>query len=111
MSPRCQPREWNGCPPSILEKQNWCTACMMGMIAPLPTMSSAWQPSCGLAALEDDYLGGGSRGSGKVEIKNIQVFFRKDPLQAEVSLGSFDSVNALASSLTSMTDEITRLAA
>ncbi|HOU45068.1 MAG TPA: type III-A CRISPR-associated RAMP protein Csm3 [Anaerolineaceae bacterium] len=66
----------------------------------------------GLQLLEDDYLGGGgSRGSGKVEIKNIQIFFRKDPLQAEVSLGEYDSVNALASSLTSMTDEITRLAA
>lgn len=37
----------------------------------------------GLRLLEDDYLGGlGSRGSGKVIFKNIEVTVKKDPLEA-----------------------------
>ncbi len=64
----------------------------------------------GLQLLEDDYRRRRFAGSEKWK-SNIQIFFRKDPLRAEVSLGEYDSVNALASSLTSMTDEITRLAA
>ena len=66
----------------------------------------------GFALLEDDYLGGsGSRGSGKVKIKNIQVLLRADysnaePLKLSPEKG-YASVSDLASALKNLKEKIT----
>ncbi|GAB4563609.1 MAG: type III-A CRISPR-associated RAMP protein Csm3 [Anaerolineae bacterium] len=59
----------------------------------------------GLKLLEDDYLGGqGSRGSGKVRLKNIRVELRtdKDYLQPPKLLGAYCTVQELADNLKSL---------
>jgi len=52
----------------------------------------------GLLLLEDDYLGGsGSRGSGKVVFKNIQLRGRSTKTYSEpIELGTFESIQKLA---------------
>lgn len=55
----------------------------------------------GMILLEDDYLGGlGSRGSGKIAFKNLQVLARgKEALGERQDLGRFDSVRELSEAL------------
>jgi CRISPR-associated protein Csm3 len=54
----------------------------------------------GLQLLEDDYLGGsGSRGSGKVQLSEIELFFRGKGLGDLQSLSKFPDLAALRSGL------------
>jgi CRISPR-associated protein Csm3 len=63
----------------------------------------------GLQLLEDDYLGGlGSRGSGKVRLKNIRVSVRskKDYLADPEVIGEPTDLGALAKSLSSLQEKV-----
>lgn len=56
----------------------------------------------GMQLLEDDYLGGsGSRGSGKVTFKNIQIKFRdgKEYLAEPATIGKYDSLSSFVADL------------
>lgn len=63
----------------------------------------------GLVLLEDDYLGGlGSRGSGKVQLKQIEVTMRSQNgmLKAPESLGTFASLRDLVDALPKVQEQI-----
>ncbi|MEW6716441.1 MAG: type III-A CRISPR-associated RAMP protein Csm3 [Chloroflexota bacterium] len=54
----------------------------------------------GLQLLEDDYLGGlGSRGSGKVRLKNIEATIRSDSLAESKSLGKYPTLKDMKEAL------------
>ena len=64
----------------------------------------------GFALLEDDYLGGsGSRGSGKVKMKNIRVFLRTDYAEDAVELSPKEgyTVPELVANLNTLQKKIT----
>ena len=62
----------------------------------------------GLQLLEDDYLGGqGSRGAGKVALKDITVALRSgDYLADPVQLGAFGELSGLIDGLEALTDQV-----
>lgn len=61
----------------------------------------------GMQLLEDDYLGGlGSRGSGKVAFKNIQVKFRKEATAEAELVHKADTLRDLAQNLDSIVQQI-----
>jgi CRISPR-associated protein Csm3 len=64
----------------------------------------------GLQLLEDDYLGGlGSRGSGKVRLKNFDVRMRDgDYLNDPGQIGSYEDLKGLTSGLAALQADVTK---
>ena len=60
--------------------------------------------------VEDDYLGGaGSRGSGKVQFTQIEVFARQSgAYDRKIEIGSYDTVQALANDFDQIKEKLAR---